>query len=634
MRNPLQFLKKLLGGGWRLLNFTRVVLANLLLLLLLVLLLAAGLNRKAPSPGPEKAALELNPAGFITEAPPPTDPWEKFFRKQIEDLRETPLQDILDAIGLAATDPAITLLVVDPGRIERISLSEALCISRALADFRNSGKKVIAVADHYDQNQYLMVCRADEIILNPIGGVDLTGLSRYRLYGRRALEKLKLDFHLFRAGEYKSALEPFIRDDMSAAARRANRELLNDLWQSASEAIFAGRPRLDRQRLSRFINDYEILLTNHQGNAAHTALANGLVDRLLSRPQWRAYLAGLAGSDPQDDSDFARIDWQEYLDGKSRSYLESPTAAKIALITARGEIVPGNQPASRIGAANLTAQLGAARRDKSVKAVVLRLDSGGGSMTASEIIRQEILKLKATGKPVIVSMGPLAASGAYWISADADEIWAEPTTLTGSIGVFGALPTFDRSLDALGLRSDGVATSPRAGALNPTRPLSPTEARIIQLGVNQGYRHFLEIVAGGRNLPSAKVATLAEGRVWSGRQAKDLGLVDHLGSLADAVRAAAARVGLSSDHAVYWRDEKSKEGFWRALLTRGRSSLLEQLFAGDRPIFTIRFGQLSAAVAGFSEGLFIGGDPAHLYAWDPLGDFTRRPRQATFSIKD
>ena len=619
MRNLLQFLKKIFGCGWRLLNFTRVVLANLLLLMALILLLGIWLNRETIPRGPEKAALSLDPAGFISEAPPPTDPWEKLFQERIEDLRETPLQDILDAIKQAAADPAITLLVVDPSRIERISLSEALCISRALADFRHSGKKVIAVADHYSQNQYLMVCRADEIILNPIGAVELTGLSRYRLYGRRALEKLKLDFHLFRAGEYKSALEPFIRDDMSPAARRANRELLGDLWQSATESIFAGRPRLDRQSLSRFIDDYEILLTKHQGNAANTALANGLVDRLLSRPQWRAYLAGLAGRDPQDDNDFARIDWQEYLDKNTRSYLKSPTAAKIALITARGEIMPGNQPAYRIGSANLTRQLAAARRDESVKAVVLRLDSGGGSMTASEIIRQEILKLKTSGKPVIVSMGPLAASGAYWISADADEIWAEPTTMTGSIGVFGALPTFDRSLDALGLRSDGVATSPRAGALSPVRPLPPTEARIIQLGVNQGYQRFLEIVAGGRNLPPAKVATLAEGRVWSGRQAKNLGLVDHLGCLDDAIRAAAARTGLSRDHAVYWEDEKRQPNLVMTLLNRSTRILFSHLPADFRLAAAIF---LSQPLLQNDTGLLVLKDPQHIYALSLTSDFT------------
>jgi len=611
---------------WRGLNLLRALLANLLLLLLILLLIGGWLLRQpAPEPAATTGALLLRPVGTISEAPPLRDSWRRLLREKFDDLREIPLQDILDAIDRAKIDPAIPLLVIDPGEIEGLSLSQALTINRALTRFRKSGKKIIAVADHYDQNQYLLASAANEMILNPIGGLELKGLALYRLYSRRALEKLQIDFHLFRAGTYKSALEPLIRDDMSPAARKANQALLDDLWQSATAVLRQCRPALTPARLEEFLTRYEELLTRSGGQAALAAQTAGLVDRLMSRPQWRRYLAEQAGKDPDEPGSYRKVAWEDYLERGRRSYMKPPTSARIALITARGEIVTGNQPDYRIGAENLAEQLRRAARDEHVEALVLRIDSGGGSLTASEIIRQELLQFKATGKPVVISMGPLAASGAYWIAAVADEIWAETTTLTGSIGVFGAWPTLDRSLDQLGLHSDGVATNPRAGALALSRPLDPSAARILQLGVNNGYHRFLEIVAAGRKLDPRQVAKLAEGRVWSGRQARELGLVDHLGDLAQAVGAAAARVGLTPKDAVYWTDEESEERFWRSLLARGRSSLLKRLFAGIRPIFPACLGELPATAAGLPGGLFIGGDPAHLYAWNPLGDFTRRP---------
>lgn len=556
MRLLLNFIAKIFRLFWRVLSFSRVLITNLLLVLILVILATSWFGSEGKTL-PDQAALLLKPTGNITETAPLTDPWRQLLQQEIEEIRNSPLQDILDVIETGASDPRITLLVLDLSRLGGINLSQIMTIGDALTQFKKSGKKVIAIGDHFPQGHYLLASHADEIILNPIGGVELKGFSRYRLYGRQALEKLHINFNLFRAGDYKSALEPFFRDNMSDAARTANQDWLNDLWLSASQRLLAGRPQLNQEKLNNYIDNYDRLLVQNNGNSANTALSSGLVDRLLARPQARDYIAGRFESAADDVHDFAQINWRDYCQQLKKSYQHPPTAAQIAIIIARGDIMPGRQPDSRIGAETLSHLLRKASKDPGIKAVVLRIDSGGGSITASEIIRQELLQLQESGKPVLISMGRLAASGAYWISADAEEIWAEATTLTGSIGVFGAWPTFEESLKQIGIHNDGVSTNPAAESRSLTRPLQPRQARALQLSVNQGYRHFLEIVAGGRRLNLAEVEKLAGGRVFSGHRAKELGLVDHLGSLGDAVNSAAARVGLSTDDAIYLQNEKS-----------------------------------------------------------------------------
>ncbi|MBN2809653.1 MAG: signal peptide peptidase SppA [Deltaproteobacteria bacterium] len=611
MRALFDRLKIIIKTCWRILSFSRAVFANLLFVLLLVVLGASLLDyEKAPPATP--AALLLKPVGVITEAAPINEPWHKILREELEELQQSALQDILDVVKSAAHDTGITLLVLDLSRTDELSLSQITTIGEALQKFRESGKKLIAIGSHFSQSHYLLACYADEIILNPIGGVELTGFARNRLYGRQALEKLKINFNFFRAGTYKSALEPFFRDNMSDAARQANQVWLDDLWQSAGNRIVSERHLL-HEELNDYINNYDQHLAVNQGNAAQAALAAGLVDRLLSAPQWRRYLAGLAGSAEKDHDDFKQIDWRDYAQQIQKSYRKAPTFEKIALIVARGTITPGPQPDYRIGADTLSSLLRRARCDSAVKAVVIRLDSGGGSMTASEIIRQELLQLKESGKPVIISMGRLAASGAYWISADADEIWAEPTTLTGSIGVFGAWPTFEKSLDAIGIHNDGIGTSLWADSHNPTRPLLPAQARALQLEVNYGYQRFLEIVAGGRRLSLAEVEKIAEGRVWSGMQAKEIGLVDHLGSLADAVNAAAARVGLSAADAVYLQDEKSAADIISSLLKAQPESLLAFLPKSCR--------DLAGTIEQQASGFWTFPDPENIYVYSFLEDF-------------
>ena len=603
-------------GLWRFLSFCRGVIANLLLIILIIFIAASWFEQE-PVNLPESAALLLDPTGKITETAPDNNPWQLLLRQELAEMQNSPLQDILDVIATATTDSRIKVLVLDTSDLEQINLNQIMTIGAALKEFSRSGKKVIAVGDHFTQKDYLLASYADEIILNPIGGVELKGFSRYRLYGRQALEKLKVNFNLFRAGEYKSALEPFFRDNMSDAARSANREWLNDLWGYTTRQLLKNRPRLRPAKLDDYINHYDRRLAANHGNAANTALSASLVDRLLSRPKFRDYIATLVGAAADDPHDFARIDWTDYSLRNEKSYQNPPTAARIAIITATGEILPGQQPETRIGAETLSKLLNRARRAPEIKAVVLRIDSGGGSMTASEIIRQEILQLKASGKPLIISMGRLAASGAYWISADADEIWAEPTTLTGSIGVFGAWPTFEESLKEIGINSDGVSTNPEAGKASLTRPLLPQQARALQLNVNQGYRRFLEIVAGGRRLSLNEVEKLAGGRVLSGLRAKELGLVDHLGDLRDAVNSAGARVGLNADDAIYLQDEKSTADAIGELIN-SRQSFFTTLLSRFIPEPDADF---SRAIQNHRELFFNLKDPQNLYVDSLLENF-------------
>ena len=617
MRLLFTFFTTVLRLFWRFISFSRGVIANLLLILLLLILVVSWFGQETITL-PDHAALLLRPSGNITEAAPPADPWHKLLQQELKKIRDSPLQDILDVIAASTSDPRITLLVLDLSRLDQISLSQSMTIGKALQKFKKSGKKVIALGDNFSQSHYLLASQADEIILNPIGGVELEGFSRYRLYGRQTLEKLKINFNLFRAGEYKSALEPFFRDNMSDAARIANQEWLKDLWLSASRSLLTGRRQLDLDTLNDYIDNYDRYLAANNDSAADTALNTGLIDRLLTRPQAREYIADLTGSATEDTHDFAQINWLDYIQQIEKSYQHPPTSAKIAIIIARGEILPGRQPDSKIGAESLSRLLREARNDPNIKAVVLRLNSGGGSMTASEIIRQEVLQLKESGKPVVISMGRLAASGAYWISADADEIWAEPTTLTGSIGVFGAWPTFEESLAEIGIHNDGVSTHPAIGGRSLTRPLQPRQARALQLNVNRGYRHFLEIVAGGRHLSPMEVENLAGGRVFSGSRAKDLGLVDHLGSLNDAVSSAAARVGLNRDDAVYLQNELKNANLIRELLNTRlhiNNSLLARFLPEPCASLADKLQEREKVFLNLS-------DPQNLYVHSLLDSFT------------
>ncbi len=550
MKKFFVFIGVLIHWLWKLLTTGSTLLVNVFFLfsLLFIFLLFA-------PPGidvPDKAALVIAPAGTIVEQPTVINPISRIVNEfaGMSLPEETLLQDILDTIDAAATDERIELIVLSLDRMERCGLNQLQVIGRYLETFRGVGKKVIAVDDSYDQGHYYLASFADEIILNPMGGVHLRGFGLFRLYMKEMFDKLAVNFHVFRVGTYKSAVEPFIRTGMSDEARAANQVWLNKAWDLFRADIAAGR-KLDAEQINTYVNDMPDLLRKAGGSTSRMALEAGLVDAVKTRPELNDYLTGLVGASG-DGSSFSQIHFQDYLRTLTPSFTSPENSPNhVGIIIARGDIVQGEELPEQISSRTLIHHIRQARDDDSVKALVLRIDSGGGSALASEQIRQELLRFQETGKPLVVSMGTLAASGAYWLSADADLIVASPYTLTGSIGIFGILPTFERSLAKIGVANDGTGTTKLAGTGDPTRPLPPELQAILQLTVEEGYNRFLAIVEKGRALPAEQVRAVAQGRVWDGVNALELGLVDELGTLDDAIGAAAVLAGLTDFTAVY-----------------------------------------------------------------------------------
>jgi len=350
-----------------------------------------------------------------------------------------------------------------------------------------------------------------------MGEVDLHGFGVFRLYMRELLDTLKVNFHIFRVGTFKSALEPLFRNDMSPEAKEANLEWLTQLWQQFCGDI-ADQRGISAENLNDAVEQLPENLEKAEGDTARMALALHLVDGIKTQEEFREYLTSLVGRNKKNTG-FKRVDFVDYLATMTPAY--DPPMVKeesVALLIAQGDIVYGDGEYGQIGSSGLTKLLRKARQEKTVKAVVLRIDSGGGSAFASELIRQEILELQKAGKPVVVSMGSMAASGAYWLSADADKIYASPDTITGSIGIFGAFPTIEKSLAEIGIFNDGVGTTGMAGQRSMTRPMSEDFQAAVQLNIERGYRQFLEIVAQGRRMEPAEVEKIAEGRVWDGAE--------------------------------------------------------------------------------------------------------------------
>ncbi len=453
---------------------------------------------------------------------------------------ETRLLDLIDAVERATVDPRIKGILLRLHHLEHIGMSKTWELAQTLRGFQEAGKEIVAVSDYYDQDQYLLAAQADKIYLEPMGGVAMEGFSVVRNYFREAIERLKIRFHVFRVGSYKSALEPMIRDDMSAEAKQANRGWLEPLWDLYQQQVLARR-NLSAEQFADYTNRIDQVMAKYGGDAEQAALAFGLVDKVLNRAELRDEYAPLVGV---SDGYFNQVHYQHYL--FSQRALSLVEKGAVGIIVAQGNIVDGEAPAGGIGGDTLARLIRQTAEDESIKAVVLRVDSGGGSALASEVIRQELKSLKAANKPLVVSMSSAAASGGYWIAADADKILATPATLTGSIGIFGAFPTIENLLDHYGVSTDGVGTTDIAGELRIDKPLSPILERAMQSGIEHGYRRFLQVVANGRNMPMDDVSALAEGRVWSGMDALRLGLVDELGGLRQAIESAAELAGVSA----------------------------------------------------------------------------------------
>ena len=535
MRTVFRFIGRIFSTFWKGVTLLRRVFLNLFFIALVVMVIGflfSGTQDRFPS----GAALVLAPVGKIVEQSTETLLADRFYGTTTG--AETVLRDIIDGIDTARNDPKIKILVLELEKLEGAGMSQLQEIGEALKRFKANGKTIFAFGDSFDQRQFYLAAHADQLYLHPMGQVWLGGLGIYRHYFKNALDKLHVDFHVFRVGTYKSALEPFMRNDMSADDRKSNQAWLTALWEAYTTDVAALR-RLPAERIDDYINNLDGKLAEEGGDAARLALKSGLVDNLKTRDEIRDELIHLVGEDENGES-FNKIEFDTYISSMLPKVRRPRTeSSRVGLIVAEGIIMDGKQPAGRIGAESTADLIRQAREDEKIKAVVLRIDSGGGSAMASEIIRRELELTRGAGKPVVVSMSSIAASGAYWISVAANEIWALPTTITGSIGIFAALPTFDKTLKAVGINTDGVGTTRLSGAFDLSRPLNPLLADALQLQIERGYQRFIEQVSQGRNMTPEAVEKVAQGRVWAAQTAKGLGLIDKFGGLAPAVESAA-----------------------------------------------------------------------------------------------
>ncbi|MDT0602048.1 signal peptide peptidase SppA [Thalassotalea castellviae] len=552
-------IKRISKSLFELLNISRKIIVNLVFFTVLLLLFIVLTADEDEINVPNKAALVLNLKGDIVEQKQEIKPMDAFLNEAFDQPPETPevlLADIINVIDTAKNDNRIQVLALQLQGMKSAGLTKLRDIAESIEAFKATGKKVIAYGDHFQQDQYYLASYADEIWLNPNGWMMLDGYGRYQLYFKSALEKLSISQHIFRVGTYKSAVEPYMRDDMSPAAKESNKQWLSDLWQQYKLDVASQR----EFSIDNFDETTDALLEKLQrvdGKIAQYALTNHWVDQLKTRQEITQEMISLVGQN--NHNTFNQISFKEYLKATSDPFpAYQNTGDQVALIVAKGTILDGTQSPGTIGGDSTARYLKKARLNSQVKAVVLRVDSPGGSAYASDIIRQEIELIKAAGKPVIASMGTYAASGGYWISAPADKIFASPTTITGSIGIFGFFMTFENSLSQLGIHTDGVGTTEIAG-FGVTRPLNDGMAQIFQLGIERGYQDFIELVASNRNMSLEQVDAIAQGRVWSGMRAKELGLVDELGNLDDAINEAANLAKLDSFETLLIEKERSPQ---------------------------------------------------------------------------
>lgn len=580
MRTLWRFIAGFFKWTWRVLNFVREMVLNLFFIFLV--LVGVGIwmqiGNGSNSEQTARGALLLDISGVIVDKPSTNHRLgalgRQLFGASSDRLQENSLFDIVNAIRQAKDDRNITGIVLDLKNFTGADQPSMRYIGKALREFRDSGKPIFAVGENYSQGQYYLASFANKIWLSPQGQVDLHGFATNGLYYKTLLDKLKVSTHVFRVGTYKSAVEPFIRDDMSPAAREADSRWIGELWQNYLHTVSANR-QISPQQL--FPGAQAIIdgLTSVGGDTAKYALDHKLVDALASSADVEKALTKQFGWS-KTENNYRAISYYDYS-------LKTPadTGGTIAVIFANGAIMDGEETPGNVGGDTTASQIRDARLDPKVKAIVLRVNSPGGSVNASEVIRAELAAAKAAGKPVVVSMGGMAASGGYWISTPANYIVASPSTLTGSIGIFGVINTVENSLSSIGVQSDGVSTSPLAD-ISMTKALSPEVQQMMQLSIEYGYKRFITLVADARKRTPEQIDKIAQGHVWTGEDAKANGLVDSLGDFDDAVAKAAELAKLKQWHLDYYQDEPtvldmvmdSMTGSVRAMLPEAIQAML------------------------------------------------------------
>lgn len=592
--------KSLFIGLWTVLNFCRKLLFNIIFIFIIVGLFILFTAERDPLTVNNNSALYLNLNGELVIEKQGVDPVSQFMQEVFAEEPDNPevlVRDVVKAIENAKQDRRIKALVLDLQGLTGGGLDKLRQVAEAIQDFKTSEKPVYAIGDYYTQTQYYLAAQADHVYLNPMGALLLEGYGRYGLYFKDLLEKLKVTTHIFRVGTYKSAVEPFIRNDMSDAAKKANEEWLNSYWAQYKTDVARAR-NMDESNFDETLDSLVAKFKSAGGDFARYALENGWVDALKTREDVREELIALVG---EDDNQLGVnvTPLSTYL-----KVINPPMPAvhnrmdKVAIVVAKGNILNGSQKTGTIGGDSTAQLLRKARLDDTVKAVVLQIDSPGGSSFASEVIRQEVLELKEAAKPVVVSMSTYAASGGYWIAASADRIIASPSTITGSIGVFGLFMTYEDTLDYLGVHSDGVGSTELTG-LSPARPLAPEFGQILQHNVESSYQQFITMVADSRNMTVDAVDSIAQGRVWIGETALELGLVDELGDINDAVTTAAEMATLEKYDTFYVEQDLSpQELFWKEFFGQALIWGAKLQFADNNSAL---FGVVKQAVRQFSS---------------------------------
>ncbi len=542
-------------GIWKPFDVLRRVL-HLILLLIIFLFIFAGLSGSAEKPLTHPAALVFNPKGVIVEELSGNATDRAYAEATGSAVLETTVKELVDSLKLAKVDDNIPLIVLDLNQLVGGGLSKMQVLAEAIKDFKASGKKVYVYANFLSQSQYYVASLADEVYLHPQGAVLIEGFGRYRMYYKDAIDKLLIDWNVFKVGEYKSYVEPYLRNDMSDEDKNSSGVWLKAMWESFTVDIESARG-LEQGAISNYSNGFADTLEQNGGSMAEAAFSAGLVDKLSSITEFNAMIIDKVGKHKKENT-YKNIALKKYLVSKKLNVSKKTTAKdNIAVVIAAGTILDGAQPSGSIGGDSTSKLIRKATNDKTVKALVLKVDSGGGSAFASDLILTALEEFKATGRPVITSMGSVAASGGYMISLAADEIWATPTTITGSIGIFGMLPTFDRALDKFGLHVDGFGTTTLSGALELGRPLDADVARIVQANIEHGYDDFITKVADGRGMSKEAVDKIARGRVWFAGDALEIGLVDKLGTFEQAIEAAAKLAKLEDYKLKYIKPDLS-----------------------------------------------------------------------------
>lgn len=610
MRTLWRFIAGFFKWTWRLLNFVREMVLNLFFIFLV--LVGVGIWMQVSSSDTKetagRGALLLDISGVIVDKPDSSQRFSKLSRQLLgassDRLQENSLFDIVNTIRQAKDDRNITGIVMDLKDFAGGDQPSMQYIGKALKEFRDSGKPVYAVGENYSQGQYYLASFANKIWLSPQGVVDLHGFATNGLYYKSLLDKLKVSTHVFRVGTYKSAVEPFIRDDMSPAAREADSRWIGELWQNYLNTVAANR-QIPAQQVFPGAQGLLEGLTKTGGDTAKYALENKLVDALASSAEIEKALTKEFGWS-KTDKNYRAISYYDYA-------LKTPadTGDSIGVVFANGAIMDGEETQGNVGGDTTAAQIRDAHLDPKVKAIVLRVNSPGGSVTASEVIRAELAAARAAGKPVVVSMGGMAASGGYWISTPANYIVANPSTLTGSIGIFGVITTVENSLDSIGVHTDGVSTSPLAD-VSITKALPPEAQQMMQLSIENGYKRFITLVADARHSTPEQIDKIAQGHVWTGQDAKANGLVDSLGDFDDAVAKAAELAKVKQWHLEYYVDEPT---FFDKVMDNMSGSVRAMLPDTFQAMLPAPLASVASTVKSESDKLAAFNDPQNRYAF-------------------